>query len=143
MYDKILLPVAPDSDATRAIPHVASLATQYDATVYVLAAADTMEETLRGARVGSLAKRVETAAQDRVEEVEDRLEEYGIEVVSRVDRGAPHSVILDTIETEGIDLVIMPTHTRTGIQRLLLGSVTEKVVRSSPVPVITVPMGEE
>lgn len=54
-------------------------------------------------------------------------------------RGDPASQIVDAVEDEQIDLVVMPTHGRTGFQRLLVGSVTEKVVRLSPAPVLTIP----
>ena len=50
----------------------------------------------------------------------------------------PWEEILATIEAVGADLVIMGTHGRRGVPRLLLGSVAEKIVRTSPVPVLTV-----
>lgn len=53
--------------------------------------------------------------------------------------GMPWEEIMNTIEAEKIELVVMGTHARHGFNRLLLGSVAEKVVRSSPVPVLTVP----
>jgi nucleotide-binding universal stress UspA family protein len=46
--------------------------------------------------------------------------------------------ILATIEDRGADLVVMGTHGRSGLSRALLGSVAEKIVRTSPVPVLTV-----
>ena len=52
------------------------------------------------------------------------------------------SLIENAIGDSGADLVVMPSHARTGIERVLLGSVTEKVVRVSPVPVVTVPIRE-
>jgi nucleotide-binding universal stress UspA family protein len=52
--------------------------------------------------------------------------------------GEPASVILDAIEKLGVDSVVMPTHGRKGIGRLILGSVAERVVRESPCPVLTV-----
>lgn len=52
-------------------------------------------------------------------------------------------VILDYADEVGADLIVMGTHGRTGIERAMLGSVTEKVVRRSPSPVLTVPPGTE
>lgn len=141
MYDDILLPVAPDGDANAAIPHASSLAERYDATVHVVSAVDTIEQTLRGPRIGSLAERVESAARERVEEVSEELSSMGIPVEGYVTRGEPLEVIENAIHGTGADIVVMPTHTRRGLRRFLLGSVTEKMVRISPVPVITVPMG--
>lgn len=143
MYEDILLPVAPDSEATRAIPHAVSLAETYGATVHVVSVADTMERTLRGPRIGTLANRVEEAAQERVDEVAAELEAQGVATTKRVERGPPHATLLEVIEELGADVVIMPTHSRKGLERFLLGSSTEKLVRSSPVPVLTVPMLED
>lgn len=142
MYDTILLPVSPGSTANAAIPHAKSLAERYDATVYVVSAIDTVAQTLRGPQAGSFAKRVEDAAEERVETVTAELEAAGIDVVGTVLRGEPLEVITNAIDDVGADIVVMPSHTRRGLQRVLLGSVTEKVVRVSPVPVVTVPIRE-
>lgn len=142
MYDAILLPVAPGSTANDAIPHARSLAERYDATVYVVSAIDTMAQTLRGPQAGAFAERIESAAERRVETVTSDLEAVGIETVGNVLRGEPLEVIESAIDDTGADIVVMPSHTRTGLRRVLLGSVTEKVVRVSPVPVVTVPMAD-
>lgn len=56
--------------------------------------------------------------------------------------GSEWKQILSVAEELGCDLVIMGTHGRRGLPRLVLGSVAEKVVRMSPVPVLTVGSGE-
>jgi nucleotide-binding universal stress UspA family protein len=60
-----------------------------------------------------------------------------------VAQGTPHQAILDYIGEHDIDLVVMGTHGRTGLDRYLLGSITEKVVRLSDAPVLTVRMPAE
>lgn len=60
-----------------------------------------------------------------------------------VAQGTPHQAILDHIDEHDIDLVVMGTHGRTGLDRYLLGSITEKVVRLSDAPVLTVRMPAE
>jgi nucleotide-binding universal stress UspA family protein len=57
--------------------------------------------------------------------------------------GDPWSEILDTAERSGADLIVMGTHGRRGLSRVLLGSVAEKVVRLSPIPVLTVSSKKE
>ncbi|QKG93697.1 universal stress protein [Halorubrum sp. SS5] len=141
MYDDILLPVAPGGEANDAIPHAASLAERYDATVHVLSAADTAVDTLAGPRTGVFSDRLADAAEERVEAVTAELEARGVETVGSVVRGDPLEVIENAID-DGADIVVMPSHTRRGIRRLLLGSVTEKVVRVASVPVVTVPMAD-
>jgi nucleotide-binding universal stress UspA family protein len=142
MYDDILLPVAPGVETNEAIPHAASLAERYDATVHVVSAIDTLARTLRGPQAGAFADRVEDAAQERVEAVTAELEAAGVDVVGSLRQGEPVDVIENAIDDTGADIVVMPSHTRSGLQRVLLGSVTEKVVRVSPVPVVTVPMAD-
>jgi nucleotide-binding universal stress UspA family protein len=51
--------------------------------------------------------------------------------------------ILETAKTAGVDLIVMGTHGRRGFSRVLLGSVAEKVVRLSPIPVLTVSSKDE
>ena len=140
MYDDILLPVAPGGEANDAVPHAASLAERYGATVHVVSAVDTLAQTLRGPQAGAFAERIESAARERVETVTAELEDAGVDVVGDVRQGEPIDVIRAAIEDTGADIVVMPSHTRSGLRRVLLGSVTEKIVRVSPVPVVTVPM---
>lgn len=143
MYDEILLPVAPGGEANEAIPHAASLAERYDATVHVVSAIDTLARTLRGPQTGAFAERVESAAQERVETVTAELEAAGVDVAGDLRQGEPVDVIENVIADTGADIVVMPSHTRSGLRRVLLGSVTEKVVRVSSVPVVTVPIATE
>ena len=52
--------------------------------------------------------------------------------------GSPASAIVHLAEKEGVDMIVMPTHGRTGLSRLLMGSVAEEVVRKAKCPVLTV-----
>ena len=63
-------------------------------------------------------------------------EEVALEPLFR--QGPPFDVILEVCKEGGYDLLVMGTHGRTGLGRLLLGSTTERVVRLSPIPVLTV-----
>ena len=56
----------------------------------------------------------------------------------RILTGDPAQEILKTIESERIDLVIMGTHGRKGLEHVFFGSVAENVVKKSPVPVLTI-----
>jgi nucleotide-binding universal stress UspA family protein len=52
--------------------------------------------------------------------------------------GDPADAIIRTVESDGADMIVMGTHGRRGISRLLMGSVAEAVVRRAPCPVLTV-----
>ena len=54
-----------------------------------------------------------------------------------------HVEVIHYIQKHSIDMVIMSTHGRTGVKRLVLGSVAERVIRESPTPVLVVPMKHE
>ncbi len=62
----------------------------------------------------------------------------GLDVVFRTEFGVPHAEIIRVAEDMGVDLIVMPTHGRTGALHLLIGSVAEKVIRKAPCPVLVV-----
>lgn len=63
----------------------------------------------------------------------------GTALISRLIAGDPASALLHELKLGSYDLVVLGTHGRTGLSHVLLGSVAEKVLRLSPVPVLTVP----
>jgi nucleotide-binding universal stress UspA family protein len=56
-----------------------------------------------------------------------------------VEIGTPYKKIVDKAKQEGVDMIVMSTHGRTGVMHMLIGSVTERVVRRAPCPVLSVP----
>jgi nucleotide-binding universal stress UspA family protein len=66
----------------------------------------------------------------------------GIQVETSVRQGGTLDNITDFVEAAGIDLIVMSTHGRSGLQRFLVGSVTDRVIRSSHVPVLAIPPEE-
>jgi nucleotide-binding universal stress UspA family protein len=62
----------------------------------------------------------------------------GSKVQPRIVTGDPVSEIIQHAEAEDIDLIVMATHGRRGLSRLLMGSVTEQVVRCAPCPVLSI-----
>jgi nucleotide-binding universal stress UspA family protein len=84
--------------------------------------------------------RLEESAEAILEEASSFASEAGVKPASAVVEYAPsiHKAILEFIEKHDIDLVVVGTHGRTGIDRYLLGSVTEYLIRTSPIPVLTV-----
>jgi nucleotide-binding universal stress UspA family protein len=57
-----------------------------------------------------------------------------------VDAGQPFAAIVDCAEKEGVNLVFMSSHGRTGLSRMLIGSVTDKILRGVSCPVLVVPV---
>jgi nucleotide-binding universal stress UspA family protein len=77
--------------------------------------------------------------QERAEGVFDEIEElaaaHDVTIERHTDLGNPARTIIDTAEEENVDHVVMCSHNRQGVSRILLGSVAETVVRRAPVPV--------
>lgn len=82
-------------------------------------------------------------AQEAVDRIAVELRNLGVEVTTRVTEGAPHEEITRRATEGGFDLVVMGTHGRTGLRHFLIGSTAERVVRTSKVPVLTVPLPHE
>jgi universal stress protein A len=67
-----------------------------------------------------------------------RARQLGLSVTSHFVLGSPSKIIPEYAAAEGIDLIVMGTHGRTGVAHLILGSVAERVVRMAPCPVLAV-----
>ncbi|MFB6089598.1 MAG: universal stress protein [Halobellus sp.] len=130
---RILVPVDGSESAMPALEHALSLANETGASVHILAVIDHY-------RLSSLDERkeVETDLENAVSDAAAIAQDAGVAVRTAVESGFPHETILEYVDHEGIDLIAMGTHGRTGLNRYLLGSVAEKVVRLSPVPVLAV-----
>jgi universal stress protein A len=61
-----------------------------------------------------------------------------VEVRTKVEMGLPYKNIVERAREDGADLIVMSTHGRTGFSHVLLGSVTEKVVRTASCPVVSI-----
>lgn len=128
MYDSILLPVDGSEHATKIVHHAAKLAQRTGATIQVLFVADTTQDSVTVVD-GTVVDALEQDGQTIVADVAETLESLGVEHGTDVVQGNPAPTIADYAERYDYDLIVLPTHGRTGISRYLLGSVTEKVVR--------------
>jgi nucleotide-binding universal stress UspA family protein len=64
-----------------------------------------------------------------------------VKVTQKVEFGTPETSVVKTAKTEEADWIIMATRGMNGLSRLVLGSVTEEVIRNAPCPVLAVPPG--
>ena len=141
MYDDILIPTDGSAGTAEAVRHGLELAENYDATIHALYVID---ETYPAVEWDTVTERLEDEATRSVEVIAEQADEVSVSVVKKVRRGVPHEEIIDYADDYGIDLIVMGTHGRTGIDRFVhAGSVTERVVRHSPVPVLTARLHDE
>ena len=85
-----------------------------------------------------IEKAWEASAANRMSSMEDELKEAGFEVQVRVEKGIPFKAILKVEEEEDVSVIILGSHGATNIQEMLLGSVSEKVIRKARKPVLVV-----
>jgi nucleotide-binding universal stress UspA family protein len=78
------------------------------------------------------------AAETHLHDIVQQLAKHGVTATGLVSLGNPVDEINRAIDDRKIDLVVMGTHGRTGLRHLMAGSVAERVVRSSKVPVLTI-----
>jgi nucleotide-binding universal stress UspA family protein len=135
----ILCPTDLSSASERAIEHAAALATRFGATLTLYHAVEMVDSVSAHWAFGQMEQAwqlAETASRDSLHERADRLGVPHDVVVERT--ASPHRAILDQIGATRPDLTVMATHGRQGLSHLLVGSVTEKVVRHAFRPVLCI-----
>lgn len=135
----ILVPTDFSEHADQALEYAAALAAQIDAKIHLVHA---ITVPLNGVREVSYGSAVIESTAKEVQAGLDKLAARFRERVSmapvRVEVGDAREVIDQVAEKIGAELIVMGTHGRRGVKRMLLGSVAESVVRSAPCPVLTI-----
>jgi nucleotide-binding universal stress UspA family protein len=140
-YKQILCPVDFDECSSEALREAGALALDRGCTVHVLHTVHINPLVDQGAAEGFSAQEMyETQIEDARRKVEQMLTALPPEVKREVmvEIGEPGDVILNVEKRIDADLIVMATHGRRGLKHLVLGSIAERVVRDSPVPVLTV-----
>lgn len=145
-YDEVLVPTDGSECAEAAAEHAVAIAGRYDATVHVVGVVNLIEEggffSAGGVNEGFVDE-LDAEAERATRRIAERVEDAGLGAESAVVHGVPSRVLVDYADENGVDVIAMGTHGRTGGSRYLTGSVTERVVRTAPVPVLTVRHGED
>ena len=141
-FRKILFPVDFSEVSPKIVPWVITVTKKFEAELHLLFVArsfkyyDNMSVPLLS---------IQTIEHDIIEGGEKQIEEFAQTYCgdcptcnTRVALGDPAEEILKFIRSEGIDLVIMGTHGRKGLDRILFGSVANRVIKMSPVPVMSI-----
>jgi len=143
MYDTILVPTDGSPGFERVIAHAGEVANIHGADVLALYVVDAA--TYTGLPMDGSWEGVRDVLDDQGEaalaEVEQLLDD-DIDLETTTVEGRPSREIVRVARDQGVDCIVMGTHGRGGIDRLILGSVAERVVRTAPVPVVTVRFSE-
>lgn len=147
MYEHILIPTDGSDTATVAVDHAVDLAKRHGAQLHALYVVDIdavnlglgseQVDRIRQGNFGEMTE-LKAKAEGATGAVASVASEHDIDVHEAIRVGAPHEVIADYADSNGIDLVVMGSHGRSGVKRALLGSVTERVLRSTHRPVLVV-----
>ncbi|MFC6906223.1 universal stress protein [Halalkalicoccus tibetensis] len=147
MYDTILVPTDGSDVAELAVERAIDLAETYGATLHTLYVVDTdamdlslgteQVDRIRAGKFGEMEE-VERKARDATDRVVERAEESGVPTVEHIAAGRPHTVITSYADEHDADMIVMGSHGRSGVSRVLLGSVAERVLRTTHRPVLVV-----
>lgn len=142
MFREILFPVDFSENSQRIIPYVLGVARKFEAKVHIIYVARDLSHLgvlyVPDPKIATMATEIQQGAATMMQEFTGEhmagLENKVTEILS----GDPAEEIVSYVKENHIDMIIMGTHGRKGMDRVIFGSVAENVVRNSPVPVMTV-----
>jgi nucleotide-binding universal stress UspA family protein len=138
---KILVPVDFSSYSQSTIDYASMIAERFDATVIVLHVIESLPYSVTDTfKVIAHRNSLQTLATSLLQNLSDALRARKLAVKTRLVWGTASREILSEARREKPDLIVMGTHGRTGLPHVVMGSVAEKTVRLSRVPVLTVPL---
>ncbi len=135
IFKKILCPVDFDPNSAAALALARDIARQNRASVYLFHVVPLPPE---GPERGVLYREFEQAAEKRLERLAQRELKGKVRYQTGVVTGRPERSVVNAVRNVGADLVVMGTHGRKGLSRILLGSVAERVAREAPCAVLIV-----
>jgi len=140
--DKILFPIDFSEEFETLLPWVSTFVDSFDATLYVLFVAQDLRDFssfyVPHGNLQQFQEEALKAAQQKMSRTAKETFKAFKKVEARVAQGSPADKIIETAKSEGVDLIIMGTHGRKGLERAIFGSVCDKVVRTAPCPVLTI-----
>jgi nucleotide-binding universal stress UspA family protein len=144
MYKRVLVPLDGSEASESILPQVISVAKPSNAIVVLFQAHESLEPHVREVMGEDIAQKLDTVTREDTQAYLDKiagdLAAQGIRSETFLAKGKPAEAIIQYATTHAIDLIIMATHGRSGISRWAFGSVAEKVLRQSPVPVLLGPV---
>jgi universal stress protein A len=135
-YKKIMCAFEFDGNSTAALRLSGTLAKESDATLYVVHIARVPTQDMDVPLPFDSHPRWETEARSKLESIVSSALHTDVQYVIDIRSGVPDLDIVRAARELAVDLIVMVTHGRTGLEHLILGSVTEHVIREAPCPVL-------
>lgn len=133
-FNRLLVTLDGSQNAERILPYAISVARQFDSEIVLLSVPEVQEDDGAIDYISSV--------EAYLEQVIERVQAEGVAVQAIVTGNDPASAIIDVSQDEGVDLIMMTTHGLGGLDRFMLGSVADRVVRHTVPPVFLVPIAE-
>ena len=144
MYQKIMVPLDGSELAECVLAHAEAIAKGCQTPIELVRVVEPIELPTRGglALTSDDLRQIELQAKHEaevyLEEVTNRLSHTGLNIKSKVITGKPADSLIDYARSSHADLIIMATHGRSGISRWIWGSVAQRIISSSSIPVLLV-----
>jgi nucleotide-binding universal stress UspA family protein len=140
---KILVPIDFSSHSNQVMKYALAIAKAFNATIILMHVVDSASYSVTDTfNVIDRRRPLETIARALLASWAEQIDR-GISVQPHLATGFVYPEIFKKVDRDQVDLIIMGTHGRTGLGHFLLGSVTEKVVRMAPCPVLTVRLNDQ
>jgi len=139
MYKKILLAVDGSEVSRKAVRHAVKLTKQNNGTLIAINVIPPVDVTdIEVFKPESLLRGLRREGEKILSEVKELAQKEGIEVQTKIEAGIPFEKICEIAKGLDCDLIVMGSHGRTGIGKVLIGSVTERVISRAHCPVLVV-----
>ncbi|BAU23268.1 uspA domain-containing protein [Caldimicrobium thiodismutans] len=138
-FKKLLVPTDGSSYAEKATLRALEIAKTFKSEVFLLSVVEIPFELYEApGEIAKLTETLKTSADELIRREKIKFKSEGLSVQGLIMEGVPEERILETASKEDIDLIIMGSHGKTGLKRLLMGSVTEMVINTGDKPVLVV-----
>jgi nucleotide-binding universal stress UspA family protein len=141
MYKKILVPLDGSPLAEAVLPHAEGLAKSEGAEIVLVCVAVTPPRYIfvhNPAEGNNIIHIIEKETEDYMKAEVAKLQDEGVKVTGITREGAATEKILEAAEDTHADMIAMSTHGYSGVQRWLMGSIADRVVRYSHIPVMLI-----
>jgi nucleotide-binding universal stress UspA family protein len=145
-YEHILIALDGSQLAEKVLPYAQPLATQFESKVTLIQVVSVLGMTVPGrwqAELVPVLKQLREDALGYLGSVASSIGETGLTVDYEAPEGEPAPMIVQRATELGVDLIAMTTIGRTGIARVIFGSVADKILKTAPCPILLVRVGED
>jgi nucleotide-binding universal stress UspA family protein len=139
---KILVPYDLSDELPKILPFARSVARAYDSTICLLHVVQDLRKWGKAYVPHVSMDKFQEEAEKQTEKTMDRICDEQLSEFKNIEKkvvsGDPAKEILKAVELAHVDMVIMGTHGRKGLEHFIMGSVAEKVIKQCPVPVMAI-----